>query len=126
MATRAVSAAAATVPATAGAFGQDRQPRLRWLGQVDRADVRHGPGGGLGGLDDGPVQAATDRMCRRDRDLAQTDGLEAGAVLREGQGARDAANEAAALGTVVWGEGIVRDDIADADATTRPQHASDL
>ena len=58
----------------------------------------------------------------RDRDLAQTDGLEPGSVFREGQGARDAAHEAATLGAIVGGQGVVRDDVADADPATGSQH----
>ena len=56
----------------------------------------------------------------------EADRLEPGSVLREGQRAGDAADEAAALGPLGGGQGIVRDDVADPDPAAGLQHAGDL
>ena len=54
------------------------------------------------------------------------DGLQTAFELREGQGAGDTADVAAPLGALLRVSAVVGDDVRDADAAARAQHACDL
>jgi hypothetical protein len=60
------------------------------------------------------------------RNVLEPDRLQAGPELREAQGAGDATRVGAALGAFGWREGVVGDDVGDADPSPRPQDAGDL
>jgi hypothetical protein len=95
------------------------------------ADGRHldlvdGGCGGFGGLDDGAVQPVGDLVGEGHLDLLKADGGQTLLVLVLGERAGDAAHVAAALGTVIRGEAILGDDVADADPAAWLKDAVDL
>src|SRR5689334_5532109 len=118
------SAAASVAAATArGVDHVDRPRELRHRRQLSPANV------GIErfhALDDRRMEAVRNRMGRLDRDVREPDGGESGSILIERQGPGDAARERAALRSLGRRQPLFRDDVADAEATTGPENASDL
>jgi hypothetical protein len=72
------------------------------------------------------LYAVAHLMGRRDADLGEADLAQPRLVLSEGEGARDAARVAAALGSLRRGEVVARDDVAHANPPARAQDAGHL
>ena len=72
------------------------------------------------------METVRDRVGGFERDVHETDGLQAGAVLGERQRPGDAADEAASRRPLGGVERVVGHDVADADPATRSQDARDL
>jgi hypothetical protein len=72
------------------------------------------------------VHAVGDAVREAHLDVDEPGLLEPGSVLRLGERSGDAADVAAALRALVHGEAVLRDDVGDAHAAARPEHAGDL
>ena len=104
----------------------DREPGRRGPRKVHRTNVRDGPAGRFGGLDDRPVKPVPDGVGRGHGDVRKTDGFQSRPVLRERQGTRDATDEAATFGSIGRCQGVVGDHVADPYPPARAQDARHL